>query len=90
MNKVDLVEIIAAEARLTKKDAANALDAMLDALTNALAAGEEVKLSGFGGFVVKERAARKGVNPSSGEEITIPAAKAVSFKSSKGLKDRIN
>lgn len=90
MNKVDLVEIIAAEARLTKKDAANALDAMLDALTNALAAGEEVKLSGFGGFVVKERSARKGVNPSSGEEITIPAAKAVSFKPSKGLKDRIN
>lgn len=90
MNKVDLVEIIAAEAKLTKKDAANALDAMVEALTNALASGEEVKLAGFGGFVVKERAERKGVNPATGEEITIPATKAVSFKPSKSLKDRIN
>ena len=90
MNKVDLIEVISLEARLTKKDAAAALEATLDAITSALVAGEEVKLSGFGGFVVKAKAARKGVNPSNGEEIIIPAAKTVSFKPSKGLKDRVN
>jgi nucleoid DNA-binding protein len=90
MNKVDLVEIIALEARLTKKDATAAIEATLEAIASCLAQGEEVKLSGFGVFTVKEKAARKGVNPSSGEEIIIPATKAVSFKPSKGLKDRVN
>lgn len=90
MNKVDLVEIIALEARLTKKDATAAIEATLEAIASCLTQGEEVKLSGFGVFTVKEKAARKGVNPSSGEEIIIPATKAVSFKPSKGLKDRVN
>ena len=90
MNKVDLVEIIALEARLTKKDATAAIEATLEAIASCLAQGEEVKLSGFGVFTVKEKAERKGVNPSSGEEIIIPATKAVSFKPSKGLKDRVN
>lgn len=90
MNKVELVEFVASEARLTKKDAQTAVDAMLSAMADSLSRGEEVKLVGFGNFVVKTRNARKGVNPATGESIEIPAAKAIGFKPAKSLKDRLN
>ncbi len=90
MNKVELVDMIASDAHLTKKDAMNALEAMLEAMTASLARGEDVKLAGFGNFAVKTRPARKGVNPSNGETIEIAAAKTVGFKASKALKDKIN
>ncbi len=90
MNKVELVDMIANDAHLTKKDATNALEAMLEAMAGALSKGEDVKLAGFGNFTVKERAARKGVNPATGETIEIAATKAVGFKAAKALKDKVN
>lgn len=90
MNKMELIEKIAADAHLTKKDATVALDVLIAAIADSLAHGDDVKLAGLGGFTVKTRAARKGVNPSTGEAIDIPASKAVSFKVAKTLKDRLN
>lgn len=90
MNKLELVDMVANAAHLTKKDAANALDAVLASVSSALANGEDVKLAGFGNFAVKERAARKGVNPATGETIDIAAAKSISFKAAKALKDKVN
>lgn len=90
MNKVELIEEVAIEAHLTKKDAAAAVDAMFAAIEKALVEGDEVKVSGFGALNVKVRQARKGVNPSTGEAISIPAAKAVVFKPSKTLKEKVN
>ncbi len=90
MNKMDLIEKVAENARLTKKDASVALDVLVEVIADALAHGEDVKLAGLGGFSVKTRASRKGVNPSTGETIEIPASKAVSFKVAKTLKDRLN
>lgn len=89
MNKVELVEKVAVEARLTKKDAAAAVDAVFATIEGALVAGEEVKVSGFGTLVVKERKARVGVNPANGEKIEIAAAKTVVLKPSKVLKEKV-
>ena len=89
MNKTQLIEAIAASAQLTKTEAARALDGFTDAVTNSLKAGDSVALIGFGTFSVKERAARKGRNPKTGEEITIAASKVPDFKAGKGLKDAI-
>ena len=90
MNSKELAGIVAEQARLTKKDAEIAVDAIFAAIGQAMTAGEEVRIPGFGIFGVKERAARSGVNPSTGAKIDIPATKAASFKASKNLKDAIN
>lgn len=90
MNKNDLVGSVAAKADLSKADAAKAVDAVFEAVTEALKSGDEVRLVGFGTFAVAERAESKGRNPRTGEEITIPASKQPKFKAGKGLKDAVN
>ena len=90
MNKSDLVEAIAASAQLSKADAARAVDGFISAVTNALKAGDTVALVGFGSFSVKQRAARKGRNPKTGEVIEIAASQVPEFKAGKGLKDAVS
>ena len=90
MNKNDLVQAVADEANLSKADAARAVDAVLASVGKALKQGDSVALVGFGTFQVKERAARTGRNPRTGEEITIAAAKNPVFKAGKALKDAVN
>lgn len=80
MNKAELIDAIASGSGLTKADAKKALDAFIGATTGALKAGDRVALVGFGSFSVSEREARKGRNPQTGKEITIPAKKVVKFK----------
>ena len=87
MNKVELVDAIAKETGLTKKDSEKAVNAVLAAVTESLEKGEKVQLVGFGTFEVRERKARKAQNPQTKEEITIPATKVPAFKAGKGLKD---
>ncbi|MDP7901558.1 HU family DNA-binding protein [Acinetobacter pittii] len=90
MNKSELIKHIASTASLTQAQATAALNALESGITKALAAGEDVALIGFGTFSVKERAARTGRNPKTGEEIQIAATKAPTFKAGKGLKDAVN
>ena len=90
MNKSELIEAIAASADIPKAAASRALDAMVDSVTDSLKKGESVSLVGFGTFQVKERAARTGRNPQTGEPIEISAAKVPSFKAGKALKDSVN
>ncbi len=80
MNKAELIDAIAAGSGLTKADSKRALDAFIDATTNALKKSNRVALVGFGSFSVAKREARKGRNPQTGKEITIPAKKVVKFK----------
>ena len=89
MNKAELIDAIAAKGDLTKKDADVALNAVIDAIKDALKAGEKVSLVGFGTFTVKERAARTGKNPATGEAIEIAACKVPAFAAGKALKDAI-
>jgi DNA-binding protein HU-beta len=90
VNKAQLIEKIAASAELSKAEATRAVDGFLSAVTDSLAAGEDVALTGFGSFTVRERAARKGRNPQTGAEIQIAKANVASLKVGKGLKDAIN
>jgi nucleoid DNA-binding protein len=90
MNKTDLVNVVAAEAELTKKQAEAAVNATIDAIANALKNGDKVQLIGFGTFEVKASAAREGRNPKTGEVIKIDASKKPAFSASKVLKDQIN
>ncbi|TNF34339.1 MAG: HU family DNA-binding protein [Gammaproteobacteria bacterium] len=90
MNKSELIDAIAEAADLSKADAGRALDAMVDAITAALKKGDSVSLVGFGTFAAKQRAARTGRNPQTGEEIKIKASVVPSFKAGKGLKDALN
>ena len=90
MNKAELIAAMAAKTGETKKDAEIALDAMIAAITASLKKGDKVQLVGFGSFEVKKRAARKGRNPQTKEEIKIPASKAPVFKAGKALKDVVN
>jgi DNA-binding protein HU-beta len=90
MNKSELIDAMAESADMTKADAGRALDAFINAVTNALSNGDSVALVGFGTYSVKERAERKGRNPQTGREITIEAAKVPSFKAGKSLKDAVN
>ena len=85
MNKSELIEKIAASARLTKADSKKALDATLVAIKDALAAGEKVALVGFGTFAVSERPAREGINPSTLDKIQIAAKKVAKFKAGSEL-----
>ena len=87
MNKVTLVAKIAEKSGLSKKQSEQALGAFIDSVTEALKEGDKVQLMGFGTFEVKERAARTGRNPSTGETIEIPASKTPTFKAGKGLRD---
>jgi DNA-binding protein HU-beta len=89
MNKAELVAAVAEKTALSKKDSEKALSATLNAITDALKAGDKVQLVGFGVFDVKERAARMGRNPKTKEAIEIPASKAPQFKAGKALKDAI-
>ncbi|GIW22178.1 MAG: transcriptional regulator [Candidatus Sericytochromatia bacterium] len=90
MNKEQLVSAIAKEAGMTKKDVALALDATLKCVTEALKNQDKVTLVGFGTFQVKERAARDGRNPKTGEVIKIPAKKVPVFSAGKGLRDAVS
>lgn len=90
MNKTDLVNVVAAEANLSKKDAEAAVSATFAAIANALKNGDKVQLIGFGTFEVKDVAAREGRNPKTGETIKIAAAKKPAFSASKVLKDQVN
>ena len=87
MNKTDLVNAVAEKSELSKKDAAKAVDAVLESIMDSLKNGEKVQLIGFGNFEVRDRAARKGRNPQTGAEIQIPASKVPAFKPGKALKD---
>lgn len=90
MNKSELIDAIASKSDLTKVQANNALEALVDTIGAALQAGDSVTLVGFGTFSVKERAARTGRNPKTGAAIEIGASKTPSFKPGKGLKDAVN
>lgn len=90
MNKSELIDAIADSADLSKASAGRALEATLEAVTGALKGGDSVALVGFGTFQVKERAARTGRNPQTGEPMDIAAAKVPSFKAGKALKDALN
>ena len=89
MNKAELIEAIVAKSGLSKKDAEAALNATVDAVKDALKAGDKVQLVGFGTFAVKERAARTGLNPRTKEKIEIAATKVPTFTAGKALKDSI-
>lgn len=90
MNKSELIDAIAASADIPKATAGRALDAVIESVTEALKAGDSVVLVGFGTFAVKERAARVGRNPQTGNPINIEAAKIPGFKAGKALKDAVN
>ena len=89
MNKSELINAVAEKAALSKKDSESAVNAALDAITAALAEGDEIRLVGFGTFEVKKRGARMGRNPRTKEEIPIPASKSPTFKPGKALKDAV-
>ena len=90
MNKAELVAAVAAKTGDTKKAAEASVDAFVAAVKESLKKGEKVQLVGFGSFEVRKRAARKGRNPQTKEEIKIPASKAPVFKAGKALKDLVN
>ena len=89
MNKGDLIDHVSGQADMTKKDAEKAINAVLDGIEKALVAGEKVQLVGFGTFEVRERSARKGRNPQTGQVIDIPASRVPAFKGGKMLKEAI-
>ncbi|WP_242242822.1 HU family DNA-binding protein [Bacillus cereus group sp. BfR-BA-01309] len=89
MNKTELTKAVADKAELTQKDAATATQAVLEAITTALANEEKVQILGFGTFEVRERSARTGRNPQTGEEMQIAASKAPAFKAGKELKEAV-
>lgn len=89
MNKAELVGSVAEKAELTKKEAERVVNAVLSSLESALSRGEKVQLVGFGTFEVRERAARTGRNPKTGEEINIPATRIPAFKAGKALRDAV-
>ena len=90
MNKTELIDAVAEGADISKAAATRALDTVLDSISKSLASGNQVTLVGFGTFSVKDRAARTGRNPRTGEPIDIPAAKVPGFKAGKALKDAVN
>ncbi len=90
MNKAQLIDSIASQAKLTKADAKKALDAFIKSTTTALKKGDRVALVGFGSFAVAKRNARTGRNPQTGKPITISAKKVVKFKAGADLADAVN
>lgn len=89
MNKTDLINAVAEASDLSKKDAGKAVDAVFQTIMDSLKAGEKVQIIGFGNFEVRDRAARKGRNPQTGEEIQIPASKVPAFRAGKALRDAV-
>lgn len=89
MNKTELVSSVAEKSDLTKKDAEKVVNAVFASIEEALASGDKVQLVGFGTFEVRERAARTGRNPKTGDPIEIAAAKVPAFKAGKALKDAV-
>ena len=90
MNKTDLINAIAESTGLSKGDSTKAVEGIIEAVTNALRGGDQVALVGFGTFSVRDRAARKGRNPRTGETIQIAASRNPVFKAGKGLKEAVN
>lgn len=90
MTKADLVETVAKEAEMTKKDAEQLVEIIFDSIVGTLNKGEKIELRGFGSFRVRERDARKGRNPKTGEAVNIPAKRVAYFKPGKDLKELIN
>jgi DNA-binding protein HU-beta len=89
MTKTDLINSVAQKAEFSKKDADKAVNAVIAAISDSLTAGEKVQLVGFGTFEVRDRAAREGKNPATGEKIKIAATKVPAFKAGKALKDAV-
>jgi DNA-binding protein HU-beta len=89
LNKTDLISEVAAKTGMTKKDVEKVVAAFFDSVEGVLKAGDKVQLIGFGTFEVRDRQARKGRNPQTGEEINIPAARVPAFKAGKALKDAL-
>lgn len=89
MNKAELIANVAEKTELTKKDSEKAVSALLSAIEETLAKGDKVQLVGFGTFEIRDRAARKGRNPQTGEEINIEAARVPVFKAGKALRDAV-
>ncbi|MFA5675283.1 MAG: HU family DNA-binding protein [Christensenellales bacterium] len=87
MNKSDLVDAVAKKAGLSKKDSDACLSALVSVVTEALKGGDKVQWTGFGSFELRQRAARKGVNPATGAQIDIPASSSPAFKPGKAFKD---
>lgn len=90
MNKADLINAVTEATKLTHADADRAVHAVLNSITGALKSGDQVVLVGFGTFAVKQRAARTGRNPQTGQTIHIAASKVPGFKAGKALKDAVN
>ena len=90
MNKAELIDAVADDSDLTKASAARALDSAIENITNALRGGDSVTLVGFGTFTVRQREARMGRNPRTGEAILIKASRVPGFKAGKALKDALN
>lgn len=90
MNKNDVIAAVAEKTKMSKAAAGEAVDATFDVITDALKAGDEVKIIGFGSFAVAKRAASMGRNPRTGASIRIEASKTPKFKAGKGLKDAVN
>ena len=89
MNKAELIEEVANQTGLTRRVSREAVNAVISAITDSLAREEKVTLVGFGTFKVRERKARKGVNPQTGHTMQIPSKKVPKFKPGKGLKERV-
>jgi DNA-binding protein HU-beta len=90
LNKVELVDAVSESSGLSKSDAAKAVEAVFDSIVAELRKGEEVRLVGFGSFLVTNRAASEGRNPRTGEPVQIPASKQPKFRAGKGLKEAVN
>ena len=90
MTKTELAATVAEKAQITKKQADQILNTTFEAIKQALVEGDKVQLIGFGTFEIRDRAARKGRNPQTNEEIDIPASKLPSFKAGKALKEAVN
>ncbi|MGI6644824.1 MAG: HU family DNA-binding protein [Bacilli bacterium] len=89
MNKAELIGLVAEKSGLSKKEAELAINVLLETIEETLARGEEVKLSGFGGFTVRTRKERRGKSPADGSDIIIPGGKTIVFKPSKLLKESV-
>jgi DNA-binding protein HU-beta len=90
MNKSELIDAVASAADLSKADASRAVDGVIGSVTQALKSGDQVTVVGFGTFLVRQREARAGRNPRTGETIQIKASKVPAFKAGKALKDAVN
>jgi DNA-binding protein HU-beta len=90
MNKAELIDAVAEATELSRADAEKTTNAVLDSIIDALSKGDQVSLVGFGTFSVRERAARTGRNPQTGESIQIKASKSPGFKAGKAFKDAVN